>query len=329
MEGRICAVVVTYNRKDLILECLNALRRQTYSLDAIYVIDNGSTDGTQELFMKEGWITETVSNKSNESIEKVFLSNGDNFMFYYIRIEENCGSSGGFYEGIKRAYEKGYDWIWVMDDDALPKLDALEKLVEFGDDSLAAICSVVLRRDTNEIHLMHRRIFNKWTLKEKPVRLENYQRKYFYLNEFSYVGTLINSKAIKIYGFTDKSFFFCYDDTEHSLRLSKYGKIICVTSSYVLHGPKSKSEVKTKIYDYKRYYGIRNRIFVLKKYGNPFAAPFYIGYLKLGNYAGKILKRRDEVIYNLYNEAILDGSKGNLGMKMPYLPDVCTHIKNE
>jgi len=329
MKEKICAVVVTYNRKDLLVECLNALKNQTYPLDGIYLIDNGSTDGTQELLMKEGWITEIVSNKSNEPIEKIFLSNNDKFMFYYIRIEKNCGGSGGFYEGIKRAYEKGYDWTWVMDDDALPKLDALEKLVEFKDDSLAAICSVVVKRDTNEIDLMHKRIFNKWTLKEKPVSLENYQRKYFYFNEFSYVGTLINSKAIKSYGSTDKSFFFHHDDTEHSLRLSKYGKIICVTSSYILHGPKSKSEVKKTTHDYKSYYGIRNRIFVLKKYGNPFTFFFYVKYLKSRNYAGKILKRRDEVIYNLYKEAIFDGSKGNLGVKMPYLPNVWTHIEKE
>ncbi|MCD6105633.1 MAG: glycosyltransferase, partial [Thermosipho sp. (in: Bacteria)] len=40
----VCAVVVTYNRKELLLECLEALRKQTRPLDAIYLIDNASTD---------------------------------------------------------------------------------------------------------------------------------------------------------------------------------------------------------------------------------------------------------------------------------------------
>jgi GT2 family glycosyltransferase len=77
--------------------------------------------------------------------------------------------------------------------------------------------------------------------------LENYQKKYFYSDTFTYVGSLINSGAIKSYGFTDKSFFVLYDDTEHSLKLSKFGKMICVTFSHIFHGSKSKSETKIKI----------------------------------------------------------------------------------
>lgn len=56
---------------------------------------------------------------------------------------------------------------------------------------------------------------------------------------------------------------------------------------------------------------------------------FYIKYYQMRNYVAKILKRRDEVIYNFYKEAIIDGSKGNLEIKMPYLPNAWTHIKNE
>lgn len=39
MKEKICAVVVTYNRKDLLVECLNALKNKTYPLDGIYIID--------------------------------------------------------------------------------------------------------------------------------------------------------------------------------------------------------------------------------------------------------------------------------------------------
>lgn len=63
------------------------------------------------------------------------------------------------------------------------------------------------------------------------------------------------------------------------------------------------------------HYVIRNHILILKKYGNPFIFFFYIKYFKLRNYAAKILKKRDEVVYNLFKEAIFDGSKGNLGVK--------------
>ncbi len=43
----VAAVVVTYNRKVLLKECLDALLAQTRPLDSIIVVDNASTDGTR------------------------------------------------------------------------------------------------------------------------------------------------------------------------------------------------------------------------------------------------------------------------------------------
>ena len=54
----VCAVVVTYNRKELLLECLESLRSQSYTLDAIYLIDNASTDKTPESLLNNGFINE-------------------------------------------------------------------------------------------------------------------------------------------------------------------------------------------------------------------------------------------------------------------------------
>jgi len=56
----VCAVVVTYNRKELLLECLEAIRKQTRPVQGIYLIDNASTDGTPKLLffkrIKEKWL---------------------------------------------------------------------------------------------------------------------------------------------------------------------------------------------------------------------------------------------------------------------------------
>ena len=43
---RVCAVVVTYNRLELLKAALAALRAQTRPLNSILVIDNGCTDDT-------------------------------------------------------------------------------------------------------------------------------------------------------------------------------------------------------------------------------------------------------------------------------------------
>ena len=47
-KNTIAAVVVTYNRKELLCECIEGLLAQTKRVDAIYIIDNASTDGTKE-----------------------------------------------------------------------------------------------------------------------------------------------------------------------------------------------------------------------------------------------------------------------------------------
>lgn len=61
---KISAVVVTFNRKKLLLECLNALRNQTYPLDAIFIIDGPSTDGTPEALLECGYIKELPPKKA-------------------------------------------------------------------------------------------------------------------------------------------------------------------------------------------------------------------------------------------------------------------------
>ncbi|MCB9247374.1 MAG: glycosyltransferase [Ignavibacteriales bacterium] len=99
---KIAAVVVTYNRLGLLKECIDSLRGQTRKLDEIIVVNNDSKDGTKE------WLEE------QKDVTKIH--------------QENLGGAGGFHNGMKAAYEKGYDWIWLMDDDCLPKLNALEYL---------------------------------------------------------------------------------------------------------------------------------------------------------------------------------------------------------
>ncbi len=55
MSGqRVCAAVVTYNRKALLVECLVALLAQTYAVEQIFFVDNASTDGTEALLRERG-----------------------------------------------------------------------------------------------------------------------------------------------------------------------------------------------------------------------------------------------------------------------------------
>ena len=51
---KVIAVVVTYNRQQLLSECIDALRNQTRKLDKILVVNNCSTDNTERWLQQPG-----------------------------------------------------------------------------------------------------------------------------------------------------------------------------------------------------------------------------------------------------------------------------------
>ena len=101
---RILGHIHTFNDEAVIDRSLNALLDQTYPLDEVIIIDNGSTDNT-------------LNRPFPEQVK-------------VIRHSEQRGTSGAVITGMQYALEKGYDWIWVIDADSAPRRDALQKLLE-------------------------------------------------------------------------------------------------------------------------------------------------------------------------------------------------------
>lgn len=126
-RGTVAAIVVTYNRKELLVRCLDSIFAQTRPVDRVILVDNCSTDGTPEFLSVVGCL--------------------DRIDLEYVRLRENAGGAGGFYEGMKRAYDQGYDWLWTMDDDGLPQHDTLAKLLECPPHILFRGCSVISDED--------------------------------------------------------------------------------------------------------------------------------------------------------------------------------------
>src|SRR5690349_18186791 len=93
----IYACVITFNRRDILLECLRAVYSQTHSVSGVIVLDNASSDGIDEMMASEG-----------------FLSRSG---FIYHRNAVNSGVSPGFEQMVHLGDEQGASWIWVMDDD--------------------------------------------------------------------------------------------------------------------------------------------------------------------------------------------------------------------
>jgi len=286
---RVSAVVVTFNRKDLLAECLQSLRNQSYPLDGIYVIDNASSDGTGELLYEKGYIGEAPQNNKGAWSKCYKIKNsvdGEGLKLHYIRLDENKGGAGGFYEGVKRAYQEGYDWLWLMDDDAEPLNDALEKLSKYFDEKNISALSGLVKTPDDNIVPFHRGYFDFNSFWNYKIA-ESVQSELIDNNEVleidvtSFVGVLINRKSITKIGFPKKEFFIYGDDYEYSIRLRSVGRILLIMDSVILHKDFKTNDQATKEilgnpyyiikYDkyWTRYYEIRNNMWLLKKYRKP------------------------------------------------------------
>ena len=295
----VCAVVVTYNRKTLLLECLEALRKQTRPLDAIYIIDNASTDDTPEVLLKNNYIPELPPSNLEKTWENSFLianfpikinNSRSKINIHYVRMNENTGGAGGFYEGVKRGYEKGYDWLWLMDDDVLPKRDSLESLINslqvLNKESIGFISSSVVSADNRSMNVPS--IDNRATNTGYSDWKKYLSMGIVALRSATFVSLLVSSDVIKNVGFPCKDFFIWGDDTEYTLRITEKYKGFLVGKSIVIHNranvalpsvflENNLSRIRMLHYSY------RNSSYIAKKY---YSKKVWISYLLGSIYTG-------------------------------------------
>ncbi len=304
---KIAAVVVTYNRLNLLKECIDSLRTQSRQLDEILIINNSSNDGT------ETWLQN---------------QNGISFI-----TQENSGGAGGFYTGIKTAYEKGYDWIWCMDDDACAEVNTLRILLQFVRSEYSAVCPLVV--DKNYIPAFeHRGFFNNNLIKLNTLitpidDTDVFKNKNFRIELTSFVGPLINRSAIKKIGYPISEYFIHNDDIEYSFRLAQYGPITMVPGSLIVHKAEIEKDLieinvffkklyrKTYESYWVKYYTLRNYILTLKKHGTKKGLVYISIYLSAIKELIQILcfddkKWKRTVIISL---ALYDGITGQMGRK--------------
>ena len=250
-EVTVCAIVVTFNRKLLLLDCLDSLRRQTKSINAICIIDNFSDDGTPEILFKNGYIDTIVLDIITEPVEINFFCKdyrtGEIIKVHYVRMNENTGGAGGFHAGVKRAYEKGYDWFWLMDDDGKPDGECLNNLYKYNFDYYFIAPLVINCNNHDELS------FGLYEEKQKKIikkmsdidSLGNQDFIEGVANPFN--GVLLSKKIVKNIGFPMKEFFIWGDETEYMLRVIKNNyQVITVISAIHFHPEQKKIIYKNK-----------------------------------------------------------------------------------
>jgi len=204
---------VTYNRGQLLLECIHALLAQAPALDRIYVVDNASSDGTTELLITKGIL--------------------DDERVQYEYLPQNLGGAGGFCRAIQRARQGDHDWIWVMDDDAEPLPGSLIELMAApaaSDPGTVALCQAVVNPD-GSLQLGARGFM---AARPHPLPPEQY-RPGEPLGFATLVGMLVRAEAARATDPPRSEFFIWGDDYEWCMRLRELGTLRLVPESRIVH----------------------------------------------------------------------------------------------
>lgn len=248
----IAAVVVTFNRLDLFKECIYALRRQSRKPDTIIVIDNSSTDGTT------AWLQQQQDLR--------------------VILQENGGGAAGFYRGMKEAFDLGYDWIWVMDDDVEPSLTCLEEMLSANEEYNNSFDVLQPNRQFKDKNAewYYGTKFNFYNPFRpevvKHIKVSDFgEVKIKKFASFPFEGPMFSRRVIEIVGFADKRYFIWYDDTDYSARVHLAGFSAGLVRDAILIKKIIPPSKGIKI-DWKMYYQIRNQIILDRKFGNYFIA---------------------------------------------------------
>lgn len=213
---RVAAVVVTYNRLPLLQQCLRALAAQSAHLEAIWVIDNASTDGTQT------------------AVQAMHLEN-----LVYRNTGKNLGGAGGFAYGVKEAAMAWYDALWLMDDDTIPEREALQNLLECDrklEGKYGWLSSRALAPDGTDQPMNRQR-------KTPYTDVEGYTENQVPAVMASFVSLFLRTDIVKKFGIPIADFFIWSDDWEYTRRISKELPCYVASESRVVHAMKNPGTV--------------------------------------------------------------------------------------
>lgn len=231
----VCIVIVTWNRLEMLKVCVAAAKKNAHEADLL-VVDNASTDGTGE------WLS------GQDGINVLSLS-------------ENTGGAGGFAAGMKWARGRGYDWMWIMDDDVVPLEGALDVISE---NAARADVIQAAKYEADGSECVFEGILDPRTMRRRRIAVSSVPACGFVpCNVATFEGLFVSRCAVDRVGFPDASFFYGLDDLLYGYRASEMSRFIFVPK-FVLRKQIDKSRAKIRGRRFyssspqSRYYHVRN-----------------------------------------------------------------------
>lgn len=281
-EPSVAIILVNWNSYTHTKNCLRSLREIGYRNYKTIVVDNGSSDGSDDVLEKE--------------FEEIVL----------IRNQENLGFTGGNNVGIKYAGDNGFQYVMLLNNDTEVAPGFLRPLIERmeEDDKIGAIQpKFYFLLDKNKIWnaggIFYPSIGLTYTIGNGKPNKPAYDE-YKEIDWITGCGFLVRVDIVKkIGGLADKLFAY-YEDVDWSFRIRKLGyRLFIEPKSIVYHEASVSHKAKTKgkeglLKPTVHYLNARNHVWFLRKY-TPW---YYIGSVSLYSlakysaYLGYFLVRR-------------------------------------
>ncbi len=235
--SKVAAVIVTYNRREVVLECLGNLVGGEVSPDYIIVVDNGSADGTGTA-IRQAYPQVTLTESS-----------------------ENLGPAGGFERGMSLAASLGCGWIMVLNDDCFVESSTLKKLltVATNADPIYAIIAPSVRHGGKHY------LGFVWRHVPVPILSDPSHPEVCRVDMVTFSGALIRTEAVRRVGVPRGDYFIMWEEWEYCLRLKRHGyRVLTLRDVEVRHlssdlGPRLATA-------WREYYRVRNHLrFVLER----------------------------------------------------------------
>ena len=276
---KVFIIILNYNGKETLLECLQSVFQIDYPDREIVVVDNNSADGSLELAKKFYPRAHTIKN------------------------DKNIGFAAGNNVGIRFALEKMADYIFLLNNDAEIEKSAISKLVTLAQNNKEAgiISPIILKGKSNKVWFAGGKI--KWLAMKTDhfaVPLAENPHKTDYI---SGCAMFVKKEVFKKIGLFDENFFLYYEDADFCWRARKERfESYVVPSAKVYHFERSEENKKAKI-----YWLVVSGIIFFKKNAPAFLKPwisFYLLLRKIKNWRDVNFKNDDiaKVVRKAYRD---------------------------
>jgi GT2 family glycosyltransferase len=234
----VAIIILNWNSWPDTLACVASCRKLTWPNVRIVIVDNGSTDRSEEIF--------------KERCPDVEI----------IQTGANLGFAGGNNIGIGHALELGAEYVWLLNNDAVAGPEALTMLVEAMEaEPAAAVAGSKIYYHDDPVRIWCAGgIWRKGRLRLRQRGANQLDKGQFDrlvpVGSVSGCSMLLRTSAIREIGLLDEVYFLYWEDTDWCARAGRHGySVLFVPASRVWHKVSATVAARSHL---QYYYNTRN-----------------------------------------------------------------------